>query len=181
MKILNVNIKHNEQPLLDPHERNFGPILLIVIGALALLLNVFQVTAFGLLILPVIGLLFLGWGIYAHRFPMMIPGSILAGMGGALFIGVQLLHMGGPELGGLLMLGLSLGFAAITLIAPLMGQHSHLWPLIPAAVLGLIAGVLLANNMNLLVVLGSAWPLILIAGGIYLLLKKSELSHRDQP
>jgi hypothetical protein len=178
---MTAKVKHNEQPSLDSRERNFGPILLIVIGVLALLLNLFQVTAFGLLILPVIGLLFLGWGIYADRFPMMIPGSILTGLGGALFIGVQLLHMGGSELGGLLMLGLSLGFVAIAIIAPLMGQRRHLWPLIPAAVLGVVAVALLADNLNLLVWLGSAWPLILIVIGVYLLVKKRGQSQASRP
>lgn len=178
---MTIHFKHQERPTPDPRERNFGPIVLIVIGVLALLLNLFQVTAFGLLILPVIGLMFLGWGIYANRFPMMIPGSILTGLGSATFIGVQILHMDGDELGGLIMLGLSLGFIAISVIAPLMKQPRHLWPLIPGAVLGVVALALLANNVNLLTAIGSAWPLILITIGLYMLVTKGTTQHTGQP
>ncbi|MEZ4669478.1 MAG: hypothetical protein R3E39_16345 [Anaerolineae bacterium] len=176
---MTVHIKHKDQPTHDPHDKNFGPIVLIVIGILALLFNVFQVSAFGLLILPVIGLLFMGWGVYSHRFPLMIPGSIITGMGGALFIGEQLLRLDGDDLGGLLVLGLGLGFAAISFIAPLMHQPRQLWPLVPASILALVAVGLLTQNTNLLVILGSAWPLILIVIGLYLLLRREQKAHPD--
>jgi hypothetical protein len=173
---MSANIKKNDQIDLKPGDSRIGPIIMITIGLLALVASFAESSLFGLLILPMLGLFFLVWGFMSHRFGLVVPGCILTGLGTPLFLGVRTFNLDGEDLGGAIIVGLSLGFVAITLIALLMHEKRTLWPLIPAAILGTMGVALMAGGdaLNLVVILGRLWPIILVVIGGYLLLKPRE-------
>jgi hypothetical protein len=126
-----------------------------------------------LLFLPALGLIFLVWGIGARTVGLLVPGGILSGIGfGVFLVGGPLSGIGDPVTGGVFMLCFALGWALITLLSPLAGKL-HWWPLIPGGVMALFGGALLAGSAGLqaLNLVGKAWPLALIAGGLYLILR----------
>ncbi len=170
------HIKNNDQIDMKPGDERIGPVIMIVIGVLALIAMLTESEVVGLLILPALGLVFLVWGFMSHRFGLVVPGCILTGIGVPVFLSEQVLNISGEDTGGLVVLGLGLGFAAMTLIAPMMREKRLLWPLIPAAILGIV-GVLLIIGGEALKVLETAgrfWPVILLVIGVYLLLKPRE-------
>ncbi|MBZ0286891.1 MAG: hypothetical protein K8I30_04705 [Anaerolineae bacterium] len=171
--------KNKRDDELEPRDRNFGGILLIGIGLLVLLINLTKSDVFGVLILPVLGIIFLAWGFYTHRIGFAIPGCILTGLGLGVFIITRDLGLTGDTQGGIVVLGLAAGFAAITLITPYFGEKRAWWALVPGGILGLV-GVLLViggDAMRWLEAIGYLWPLILVAIGVYILFGK-RLRHQ---
>jgi hypothetical protein len=151
--------------------RTTGAIVLIVVGLLLLIANLSPSTIIGLLILPALGAIFLTWGILARLVGPLIPGGILTGLG--LGIALQQLFFAAdtPAAGGIVVLGLGLGFLAITPLAlAVTGAHCW-WPLIPGSILSIVGVALLMGSVGLafLTILGRFWPLILIAAGLCLL------------
>jgi hypothetical protein len=76
--------------------------------------------------------------------------------------------------GGLFLVGFSLGWALMTLLSPLTIEHVQWWPLIPGGIMAAIGAILLLGGfgLQLLTLIGVAWPLILVVIGVYLLLKR---------
>lgn len=155
----------------DPRDRTIGGVLLIVLGIFVLLQYLFPSTNIGQLILPGLGVMFLIWGVLTHRFGLMIPGCILTGLGGALLITQAMPPVEGTVTGGIFVLGLALAFVAMSLISPYFLPRRELWPLVPAAILGVI-GILLvvANGLWVLEQISLLWPFVLIILGVLLLL-----------
>ena len=164
---------------LAPRDRNFGGLLLIVIGLLVLLANFTKSEVFGMLILPGLGVVFLAWGFYTRRIGFAIPGCILTGLGAGLLLAQRIASLDGEHAGGVMMLGLAAGFIGITLITPFFGEKRAWWALIPGGILGLVGVLLLLGGSALgwLELLGSVWPVILIGIGAYILM--SPRFHRQ--
>jgi hypothetical protein len=156
------------------HSGIVGGAILIAIGLLALLQQFVPVN-WGLYFLPFLALIFLSAGILGRRPGLLIPGGILAGIGaGAIAVQSSLLaSMDEPVRGGLFMLFFAGGWAVITGASYLVGKVM-LWPLIPAGFIGLFGLALLAGEVGLqfLTLAGYFWPLVLIALGLYLVLRR---------
>lgn len=101
-------------------ERFAAVIAVIAIDLLALVAIVTQSEVLGRLFLPGMGIVLLAWGLFVHEYTLTGLGCIATGMGLGL----------GP-------LGLAVGFLALAMIGPWFMKTS-LWPLIVAAILGLI-------------------------------------------
>lgn len=163
------HIKSQEEA--DHQDRGFVGLLLIGIGLVVLLLNITQSETLGFLVLPGLGIAFLAWAFYTRRFGFAIPGCILTGLGVSVFLSQRISGLEDSAMGGVVILGLGLGFLAITLVAPYFHEKRTLWPLIPAGIMALIGVPLLIGGqaLNLVAWMGVLWPVILIAVGLMLL------------
>lgn len=157
-----------------------GGLILILGGAMALLAQFVPDSwgmSFGLFILLGLGLAFIAAGIATREAGWFIPGGILTGIGAgvALVDGplARLIPAGvmpGDE-GGLFMLAFGGGWFLITLLTAVFSDETHWWPIIPGVIMVLIGlaagfGGLFGSALSLL---GRAWPLALIAVGVYVL------------
>lgn len=152
-----------------------GGTILIAIGVLILLNQLNLVGNLGLFFIPALGVLFLAWGLATRTFGLVIPGGILGGIGlGIALIEGPLAGLGEPVQGGVFLLAFAAGWLLISLLSVFTAGTFQWWPLIPAGVLALVGGLLLAGEAGLsaLKVLGYAWPAALIAAGVWLLLRK---------
>ncbi len=147
--------------------------ILILIGIFALISQVTRLDL-GLYFLPLLAVIFLLAGVLGRRFGLIIPGGILAGIGvGSLLIEGPFSYLTDQSRGGMFMLAFAGGWLVITLASLLIGRQV-IWPLIPAAFIGLFGIVLLAGQSSILNTIG--WPIILIAIGLYLVLRRRELT-----
>jgi hypothetical protein len=162
-------VKNEEQT--QPRDRRFGGLLLLGIGLLMLLTNFTRSNVLGDLILPGLGLLFLAWAFYTRRFGLTVPGCILTGLGIGVLLESRVSIPGDSDSGGVVVLGLAAGFLAIALIAPFFEQKRVFWPLIPGGILALVGILQFMGDIGLqgLNVLGTFWPVILVAVGLYIL------------
>ena len=150
-----------------------GGAILISIGLFALLSQLVPVH-WGLYFLPYLGLIFLLTGVLARRPGLLIPGGILAGIGaGSILVQSSLFALGQPATGGLFMLAFAAGWTVITAASYMIGKPM-LWPLFPAAGLALFGAVLFAGQtgLQILATFGYIWPVILIALGAYLIIRR---------
>jgi hypothetical protein len=159
---------------LSSSDNQFLGITLALIGVMVLLLNLVKIDAIAFLILPTLGVLFVGWGFYTRRFGFTIPGCILTSLGVALFVSQQITNV--EDSGGIFVLALSIGFVAIAVLAVPFRQKNVWWPLIPGAILGVIGIGLLIGGDALKVVdfISKAWPVLLVAIGLYILFAPRE-------
>ncbi len=149
--------------------------VLIFIGLFALVEQFFHLD-FGMFFLPVLAVIFLLAGVLGRRYGLIIPGGILAGIGvGALLVDGPFHYLSDQGRGGLFMLTFAGGWLLITL-ASLLIDRVMLWPLIPGAFLGLFGVALLGEQAGLLNLFTLGWPIILIAIGLYLVLRRRELT-----
>jgi hypothetical protein len=167
-----------------PANRNalIGGLILIFGGALALAGQVVPDNwglNFGLLVLLGLGVAFHIAGLLTRQAGWFIPGGILSGIGAgvalvdgplARFVPAGLLP--GDD-GGLFMLAFAGGWFLIVLTTALFTDETQWWPLIPGGIMALIGlaagfGSIFETVLSLL---GRAWPLALIAAGLYVLLQ----------
>ncbi|MFZ0547466.1 MAG: hypothetical protein WAM60_18615 [Candidatus Promineifilaceae bacterium] len=154
-----------------------GGLILVVIGLMALVgqfIDLASFPNFGLLILPGLGVLFLLWGIVTRNAGPIIPGGILSGIGlGVLLTAGQFGVVNGDNEGGIFMLSFALGWVLITVLTGVFTRETHWWPLIPAAIMGLIGGTVLAGGVfeTVLRLLGNIWPVALIVLGCWILIQ----------
>lgn len=148
---------------------------LIALGIVALLAQLDVVASVGLLIVPTLSIIFLAWGLLTRNFGLIIPGGILAGIG----LGIVVLEgiLSGPDgtvEGGIFLLCFAGGWLLVSLLSPLTSSAFQWWPLIPSGILAAIGALLVAGDAGLKVleVIGYAWPLALVAAGIWILLKR---------
>ncbi|MEZ4512898.1 MAG: hypothetical protein R3C62_13585 [Chloroflexota bacterium] len=155
-------------------ERTVGGLILIGIGLLALLgqfADQIQLD-FGMLIVPMIGVVLLLAGILTRNAGTIIPGGIMSGIGlGIWLITGPFSDMPGDAEGGVFMLAFAAGWLLIVAATAVFTPKVHLWPLIPAAIMALIGGGVLYGDpfMQLLSLAGKVWPLALIAGGLLII------------
>ena len=159
----------------ETRDRVILGIMLIAIGLLVFLSQVLDLPRIELLILPGLALIFLIWGLVAREIGLLIPGGILAGIAAGIYL------MTGPYAGqiednqaGVFLLAFSAGWALISLLSLISKQGFQWWPLIPGGIIGLVGLAVMRGGaaMQLLEILGYAWPLILVAVGVYILLKR---------
>jgi hypothetical protein len=155
-----------------------GGLILILIGGLALLAQFVDIS--GLYVLPVLSACFLVWGILSRQTGLVIPGGILGGIGlGAFLVEGPFAYLGDPATGGVFMLAFACGWALITLVSIYTNRNGRpsLWPLIPGGIMAAIGAILLAGGKALTMLnwLNFGWPVILIAVGLYLILRRKEL------
>ncbi len=168
---------------LSRHSRWIAGLALIAIGLLVLVEQYVESEWLRLFFLPALGAIFLLWGSITRSIGLLIPGGILGGIGlGVVLNAGPLESLGGDAEGGVFLLSFALGWGLITLLSALVTQETHWWPLIPGGIMAAIGGALLAGGaaMDALNVvgnlLGRAWPLGLVALGLYLLLR-----HKESP
>lgn len=151
-----------------------GGVILITLGVLFLIGQVFQVEWYGYFLLGALSLLFLVSGILTRTPGLLIPGGILAG----LSLGVWAVQL--PSLttqmseGGVFLLCFAAGWLLVSLLSLLIGKPMW-WPLIPGSILGLIGTALVAGGtaLTVLQLFGTiGWPLILIAIGAYIIFRR---------
>jgi hypothetical protein len=146
--------------------------VLIMLGMVLFISNVWNAADVGLLVLPTLGAIFLAWGLVERHPPLLIPASILLGLGlGVLLQQTALIDASSAIRGGIVVLGLSLGFLAIIpLVAP-FEQHLSWWPVIPGGVLLVVALAIFSGpgGIAFLQAIGPYWPLALVAAGVALL------------
>jgi hypothetical protein len=150
---------------------------LIAMGALLLLAQVANFP--GLFFLPALAGLFLIWGLATRTTGLLIPGGILAGIGsGAYLVEQPFAAVSDPAKGGLFLLAFAAGWAMISALSIFTSANRRpvLWPLIPAGVLALVGALLTAGGVGLKVLeaAGQGWPVILIALGLYFILRRKD-------
>jgi hypothetical protein len=156
----------------------------LVAGSILILIGVLSLSQFipGLdldfFFLPAMGLIFLAAGLLSRTPGLLVPGGILMGVGaGALLVDGQgfLPMLGALDRGGVFMLSMAGGFALISATSLLIGKRMF-WALIPAFFMALVGAALLIGETGLMAlqVLGYAWPVVLIALGAALILRRKE-------
>jgi hypothetical protein len=147
---------------------------LIALGALFLLVQVFENLDFGLLILPAMGVIFLAWGLIARQVGLLIPGGILSGLGIAIVLTENVLtNLDGDAEGGIFVLAIAAGFVLVWLLGTLVLKQSSWWALIPGGIMGLIGVALMIGGKALeaLELINYVWPVALIVGGLVILFR----------
>jgi hypothetical protein len=156
-------------PDAEHRQRTFlGALALIGLGAFFLLQQVFS---FG----PQLIVLAMGIGFYVAylnqrgRSDLIVPAGVFTGLG----LGIALVsdNVTPGSLHGPLMLGsLAFGFAAIFFL----GEARHRWSMWPAGVFAVLAGIVLTTSDPwrldpTFAQFRMLWPLVLIAGGLWVL------------
>lgn len=152
-------------------------IALIAIGAVVFLAQITNNAELSWLVVPALALIFLAWGLFSREFGLLIPGGILAGIAGGIYLVLgPLSDVEGEAVGGAFLLAFAAGWGLISLLSFFTHEGFHWWPLIPGGILALIGLALLSGGMGLqfLKVIGYAWPLILVGVGVYLLLRRRQ-------
>ena len=141
-------------------------VILIVVGVTLFAVQLLHLDAD--VIVLVIGLVFATSYVYTRRYGLLIPAGILTGLGA----GILLEDFG--AIGEPVLLGLGLGFLAIygvELLTDGARQPGRWWPLIPGAVLTVIAGAESTFGAEGARLIEQGWPILLIAAGAWLLLR----------
>lgn len=151
-----------------------GGLVLILVGLLMLAGQYLGDSGLSILVLPALALILLVWGIAARHAGPIIPGCILAGIALGTILEDRLVLPAPEAHGGVILVSMALGFAAIMPLAAVVTGDRHWWGLIVGAILGLIGLALLIGGqaMQVLEVAGQAWPLVLIALGVYLIVEQ---------
>ncbi len=119
-------------------------------------------------IVLVIGLVFSIAYAATRRYGLLIPAGIMTGLG----TGILLEDFG--VVGEPVVLGLGLGFLAIYAVDALTSgarAPGRWWPLVPGAILTIIAGAESTFGAEGARVIAQWWPILLIAAGAWLLLR----------
>jgi hypothetical protein len=141
-------------------------VILIAVGVTLFAVQLLHLD--GDVIVLVIGLVFAIAFAGTRRYGLLIPAGVLSGLG----LGVVLEDSGVQ--GEPVVLGLGLGFLAIY-VADLLSSGARApgrwWPLIPGAILIVIAGAESTFGPEGARLIEQGWPIVLIAAGAWLLLR----------
>lgn len=171
---------HNEHgPLSTPrgHGASTAGTMLITLGLFLLAAQYLQSETLALFFLPGLGLIFLVGGLSTRNVGLIVPGSILVGLGSGIYLAAgPLAYLSEEATAGVILLGLASGFGLITVLASAMTLRLHWWPLIPAGILSLVAGTLQlgAQGIEILIWTARVWPVALIIAGALLVLRRRE-------
>jgi hypothetical protein len=165
----------NVTPAADRRNTMVGGALLVAIGLLVLLAQNVQAETLGLLFLPALGGLFLIAGIIGRQVGFIIPGGILTGIGlGVIFTQNPSLAATETAQGGVFFIGFALGWFLIPVLSKLFTRETQWWALIPGAIMALLGGSLMLGGaaLNVLEFAGRWWPLILVALGLLIIVRR---------
>ena len=158
--------------LASPHT-HIGAFLLIAIGILALIGNLAGGQFMGGLVVLAMGVAFAAAYVVSRKYGFLVPAGILGGLGGGVFIG-QVAGATNNDLGIYAVLGSGTGFLLVYAVdAIVRGSLTRFWPVIPAAVMFLAAGGMVAGNEGFVKTLGQWSPIVLIVIGVWLLIVRA--------
>jgi hypothetical protein len=141
---------------------------LITIGVGSLALRFAQPTPnLGAWVVLAIGLAFVAAFAFTRRYDLLVPAGIVTGLGAGIVVS-QSTALADLEMGGVIVLGLGLGFLSIWLVGAVarVAEH-HWWPLLPGGILATIGVALLAGGQAIDVL--DYWPVALIGLGMVVL------------
>jgi hypothetical protein len=151
----------------DPRDTIVLAIVLIAVGVGALAANALP-GAGGWIVLIIGGALLATFAVTRH-YGALVPGGIMSGLGAGI-VASQSLALTDEGTGGVIVLGLGIGFLSIWLIGGLVHVAEHQpWPLIPGGILATIGGALLVGGQA--VELLRYWPIVLIGLGVAALIR----------
>lgn len=160
----------------ESRERIFWGLALIIVGLMALAAQFVELGVnLGTFIVPTLGLIFLLWGLISRESGLFIPGGILSGIGIGIFLIMGPYEAAsGQAQGGVFLLAFAFGWALIPILSAIFTGDNHWWALIPGGIMALVGGGLLFGGaaMTLLETFATFWPVILILGGLYLILRR---------
>lgn len=112
-----------------------------------------------------------------RAYGFLIPAGIVSGVGAGILL-QQTYHQGG-----IFLLALGTGFAAIWLIGSLVRlRENHWWPLIPGGILVTIGLIDLADEGGQLAdLLDIGWPILLVAVGLLVIIRALAERRAAQP
>lgn len=124
-------------------------------------------------ILGAIGLAFLAWGFFERLIGLIIPGSLLSGIGPGFYLGF-VSNSGNSELVqvGFFITCIGLGWILITLTSRMINPTFLWWPLIPGGILTMVGWGLTigGSRSSALTLIGNTGSISLIILGLYLIL-----------
>ena len=142
-------------------------VILIVVGATLFAVQLLHLDAD--VIVLVIGLVFASAFAATRRYGLLIPAGIMTGLGAGILL-EDIGAKGEPA-----MLGLGLGFLAIYAVDALTSgarAPGRWWPLIPGAIITVIAGASGTFGQEGARAIEQGWPILLIAVGAWLLMRR---------
>ena len=166
-----------KQQLKQKNDSLAGGLVLIGIGGAFLFFqNVSMPDAAGILVLPLLALIFMVAGVVKREVGYMVPGGILGGIGLGTGLIVDPLSVGwlnSIDEGALFMFSFAAGWLSITLMSTLFANEKARWPLIPATIMTLVGATVLNESLLEPVweAIGMGWPLVLIAIGVWSLIQ----------
>jgi hypothetical protein len=120
-----------------------------------------------------IGFAFLAWGFFERKFGLLIPGSLLTGIGPGFYLGF-VSNAGNNELVqvGFFITCIGLGWILITLTSHMINPGFVWWPLIPGGILTMVGwGLTIGGNRgSAMTLIGNTGSISLIIFGLYLIL-----------
>jgi len=142
-------------------------VILIAVGATLFAVQLLHLDAD--VIVLVIGLVFASTFAATRRYGLLIPAGIMTGLGAGILL-EDIGAKGEPA-----MLGLGLGFLAIYAVDALTSgarAPGRWWPLIPGAIITVIAGASGTFGQEGARAIEQGWPILLIAVGAWLLMRR---------
>ena len=146
-------------------------ILLILIGVALLLQFLVPTLSASTLVLLAVGLAFLAGWIFGRSWFAMVAGVLAFSLGVAELLEDLAVFGGLPkaDVPGLWAAALAVGFLVIWLIG-LTSNRRSTWPLIGAAIFGLIGVAQLSGRLVGIPALGALWPIVIIIVGVAFLI-----------
>jgi hypothetical protein len=153
------------------NRRAAGGLALIIVGVALQLIQLNVIT--GDRTLLALGVALLAGYAFTGHYGLLVSGSVLTGLGAGL-TGRAWAGSGT----GAVSLGLGLGLLAIPAIERTRGvpQPSR-WPVVPGIILTTVGVLLTARVIGLLELIGRWWPMILVAIGVWMLLRQGAPSE----
>ena len=130
----------------------------------------------GCVFFEALAIIFLAWGLFTHTFGLIIPGSVLGGIGISIFLtGLPVSEASKMVSDGVFLIGFASGWALISLLSLVNSDNFVWWPLIPGGILATIGAMLMTGlaGLSLLAAISYAWLLALVEAGIYILVRQS--------
>jgi hypothetical protein len=151
-----------------PRDRIALAVVLIVVGIVGLASQVFDVSAdLGGWVVMFIGLGLLAAFAYTRLYGYLIPAGIMTGLGAGIIVSESFTFTN-EETGGVIVLGLGLGFLSIWVIGSILRvAQNHWWPVIPGGILATIGVVLLVGGEDAAIL--DYWGVVLVAVGLFVL------------
>jgi hypothetical protein len=159
---------HGERP--GQREQVVFAAILIVVGLVGLASQFIEAPPeLGGWVVLLIGLAFVGAFAYSQKYAFLVPGGILSGLGAGIVVS-ETMAVTDEQSGGLVVLGLGLGFLSIWVIGTLVrAMGNHIWPTVPGVILTAVGTALLIGGQA--VDLLDYWGVAVVAFGVLLLVR----------